>query len=155
MSDPDRTLVLTTHSMDEAELLCTRIGIMAHGRLRCLGSQQHLKRRFGGGYILKANVKPFEGDAAASADAVLQSQVARLTVLFPGAELVSALSHQVELRLPEGSIAISNVFSAMEAQSASCGVTDWSVTQVGLEEVFANVVRAAAVDSTDVSTMTL
>lgn len=36
--------------MEEAEALCTRIGIMVNGRLQCLGSSQHLKLRFGNGY---------------------------------------------------------------------------------------------------------
>jgi len=46
-------MVLTTHSMEEAEALCTRIGIMVGGRLRCLGSGQHLKSRFGLGFQLE------------------------------------------------------------------------------------------------------
>ncbi|GAV57854.1 ABC_tran domain-containing protein/ABC2_membrane_3 domain-containing protein [Cephalotus follicularis] len=40
-------VILTTHSMNEAQALCTRIGIMVGGRLRCIGSPQHLKTRFG------------------------------------------------------------------------------------------------------------
>jgi ATP-binding cassette, subfamily A (ABC1), member 3 len=44
------SIILTTHSMEEAEALCTRIGIMVNGSLRCLGSGQHLKQRFGDGY---------------------------------------------------------------------------------------------------------
>lgn len=44
------SVVLTTHSMEECEALCPRIGIMANGRLRCLGSAQHLKNKFGQGY---------------------------------------------------------------------------------------------------------
>jgi ABC-type multidrug transport system ATPase subunit len=40
-------VLLTTHSMAEAQALCSRIGIMTAGRLRCLGSPQHLKTRFG------------------------------------------------------------------------------------------------------------
>jgi ABC-type uncharacterized transport system ATPase subunit len=32
-----KTIILTTHSMEEAEVLCQRIGIMAKGNLRCLG----------------------------------------------------------------------------------------------------------------------
>lgn len=44
------SIILTTHSMEEAEALCTRIGIMVNGRLSCLGSSQHLKLRFGNGY---------------------------------------------------------------------------------------------------------
>lgn len=45
------TVVLTSHSMEECEALCTRIGIMAAGRFVCLGSPQHLKNRFGAGYV--------------------------------------------------------------------------------------------------------
>lgn len=40
-------MVLTTHNMEEAEALCSRVGIMVGGRLRCLGSNQRLKTRFG------------------------------------------------------------------------------------------------------------
>jgi len=47
------SIILTTHSMEECEALCTRIGIMVDGRLRCLGSAQHLKSRFGLGFQLE------------------------------------------------------------------------------------------------------
>ena len=36
--------------MEECEALCTKIGIMVNGRLRCLGGPQHLKNKFGQGY---------------------------------------------------------------------------------------------------------
>ncbi|KAH6817747.1 ATP-binding cassette A1 [Perilla frutescens var. frutescens] len=51
-------LILTTHSMNEAQALCTRIGIMVGGKLRCIGSPQHLKNRFGN--HLELEVKPTE-----------------------------------------------------------------------------------------------
>ncbi|KAJ8755578.1 hypothetical protein K2173_022157 [Erythroxylum novogranatense] len=51
-------VILTTHSMNEAQALCTRIGIMVGGRLRCIGSPQHLKTRFGN--HLELEVKPSE-----------------------------------------------------------------------------------------------
>ncbi|ONK78401.1 uncharacterized protein A4U43_C02F18390 [Asparagus officinalis] len=51
-------VILTTHSMDEAQALCTRIGIMVGGQLRCIGSPQHLKTRFGN--HLELEVKPTE-----------------------------------------------------------------------------------------------
>ncbi|CAM9216451.1 unnamed protein product [Ectocarpus fasciculatus] len=50
-------MILTTHSMEECEALCQRIGIMVGGRLRCLGTSQHLKTRFGKGFQLEARVK--------------------------------------------------------------------------------------------------
>ncbi|TMW64124.1 hypothetical protein Poli38472_014241 [Pythium oligandrum] len=45
------TIVLTTHSMEECEALCSRVSIMVGGQLRCLGSVQHLKSRFGDGLV--------------------------------------------------------------------------------------------------------
>ena len=49
-----RSVILTTHSMEECEAVCDRLGIMVGGRLRCLGTSQHLKGRFGGGYSIEA-----------------------------------------------------------------------------------------------------
>uniref|UniRef100_A0A0X3Q9D7 ABC transporter domain-containing protein n=1 Tax=Schistocephalus solidus TaxID=70667 RepID=A0A0X3Q9D7_SCHSO len=46
------TLLLSSHSMEECEALCTRLGVMVNGRLKCLGTCQHLKSRFGQGYSL-------------------------------------------------------------------------------------------------------
>jgi ATP-binding cassette subfamily A (ABC1) protein 3 len=48
----DRIILLTTHYMDEADILGDRIGILAKGRISCLGSSLFLKRKFGVGYNL-------------------------------------------------------------------------------------------------------
>lgn len=48
----DRIIILTTHYMDEADVLGDRIAIMAHGRLMCLGTSLFLKKRFGAGFKL-------------------------------------------------------------------------------------------------------
>ena len=47
----NRSMILTTHSMEEDEALCTRTGIMKRGKLKCLGTIQHLKNKYGSGYI--------------------------------------------------------------------------------------------------------
>jgi len=58
VSPEERTsVILTTHSMEECEALCPRIGIMANGRLRALGSAQHLKNKFGQGYQIEMKSK--------------------------------------------------------------------------------------------------
>lgn len=41
-----RTIILTTHYMEEAEELCDRVGIVDHGKLIALGSPRHLKDKF-------------------------------------------------------------------------------------------------------------
>jgi len=45
-------IILTTHSMEEADLLCDSIAIMAEGRLAAVGTPMDLKQRFGVGYRL-------------------------------------------------------------------------------------------------------
>eukprot|EP01015_Nassula_variabilis_P003440 TRINITY_DN1225_c0_g2_i3.p3 TRINITY_DN1225_c0_g2~~TRINITY_DN1225_c0_g2_i3.p3 ORF type:complete len:224 (-),score=47.65 TRINITY_DN1225_c0_g2_i3:34-672(-) len=47
-----RAILLTTHSMEEADVLCNRIGIIADGVLRCVAPQVRLKSLYGGGYHL-------------------------------------------------------------------------------------------------------
>merc|ERR1711937_978325 len=54
------SVILTTHSMEECEALCPRIGIMAGGNLKCLGSAQQLKSKFGQGYQVEMKVKNVE-----------------------------------------------------------------------------------------------
>ena len=57
----NKIIILTTHYMDEADVLGDRIGIMAKGKIRCLGSSLFLKNRFGAGYKLTM-VKKFKED---------------------------------------------------------------------------------------------
>uniref|UniRef100_A0A8C3KFM0 ABC transporter domain-containing protein n=1 Tax=Calidris pygmaea TaxID=425635 RepID=A0A8C3KFM0_9CHAR len=49
--------ILTTHYMEEAEAVCDRVAIMVSGQLRCIGSIQYLKNKFGKGYLLEIKVK--------------------------------------------------------------------------------------------------
>ena len=44
------TIILTTHSMTEAESLCNKIGILVNGKFVCIGSVPELKHKFGNGY---------------------------------------------------------------------------------------------------------
>jgi len=50
-----RAIILTTHSMEEADVLCNRIAIMNNGILRCVAPQVRLKSLYGGGYHLQIN----------------------------------------------------------------------------------------------------
>ena len=51
------TILITSHSMIECEALCDRIGIMFNGELKCLGSVQSLKQKYGNGYSLLIKCK--------------------------------------------------------------------------------------------------
>ena len=40
-----RSIIVTSHRMDECEAMCTRMSIMVNGKFKCLGSPQHLKTK--------------------------------------------------------------------------------------------------------------
>lgn len=57
---PGRTILLSTHHMDEADLLGDRIAIISHGKLKCCGSPLFLKGAYGDGYRLTLVKRPAE-----------------------------------------------------------------------------------------------
>jgi len=50
------SVILTTHSMEEAETLCRRMGIMVQGQFRCLGTAQTIKAKYGAGYEIDLRI---------------------------------------------------------------------------------------------------
>ncbi len=54
----DKVIILSTHFMEEADILCDRIGIMHRGRLSTCGSSLELKEEFGAGYVLIFTLSP-------------------------------------------------------------------------------------------------
>ena len=47
------TVMLTTHSMEEAEALCSKMAIMLGGKLKCFGSSMSIKEKYGTVSLLK------------------------------------------------------------------------------------------------------
>lgn len=52
-----KSIVLSTHSMEDCEALCTRVAILVDGKCKCLGSSEHLINKFCKGFELKIKVK--------------------------------------------------------------------------------------------------
>ncbi|KAI9988466.1 hypothetical protein PInf_021885 [Phytophthora infestans] len=97
----DRVIVLTTHFMDEADILGDRIAIMADGQLCCAGSSLFLKNRYGAGYNLTMIKAP--GCDVEAVGAFLRNFV-------PEAKCLSNFGSEVVFQLPSKS---SGVFSTM------------------------------------------
>ena len=55
----DRTIIMSTHHLDEAEVLSDRIAFLERGGLKCCGSPFHLKDKLGQGYKLTLTKKVF------------------------------------------------------------------------------------------------
>jgi ABC-type multidrug transport system ATPase subunit len=48
--------------MEEAEALCTKMGIMVNGEFKCFGSSQHIKDKYGTGYELEIKIRTLNED---------------------------------------------------------------------------------------------
>jgi len=127
------SVVLTTHSMEECEALCSRIGIMAAGQLQCLGSVQHLKSRFGKGYHLEINTD--EEHEKAVETFVEQT--------FKGSELKESHAGRLKYEIPQQDISLSAIFSAMEENKPRLNISDYAVSQSTLEQIFVSIAAQA------------
>ena len=52
-----QSVVLTSHSMEECEALCSRLAIMVNGQFQCFGSVSHLKNKFALGFTIITKMK--------------------------------------------------------------------------------------------------
>jgi ABC-type multidrug transport system ATPase subunit len=133
-------VLLTTHYLDEADLLADRVAVLSDGRLRAAGSPLFLKRRLGGGFTLSvtsaAGAHASGADAAAAAAA--DTPLARLVAAHaPGAALLRAAGGERAWQLsPEQRGCLSGLLAALERDRAALGITGFSVSSATLEEVF-------------------
>lgn len=128
----NKSVSLTTHSMEECEALCTRVGIMVSGQFHCLGAIQHLKNKFGKGYSLEFKVQ-----------AAVREQVKDFVAEeLPSAVLQEEHSEMLKYSLPKKGLTLGMVFEKIEGAKADLGIDDYSVSQTTLEEVFINVARS-------------
>eukprot|EP00698_Gefionella_okellyi_P009613 TRINITY_DN2465_c0_g1_i1.p1 TRINITY_DN2465_c0_g1~~TRINITY_DN2465_c0_g1_i1.p1 ORF type:complete len:861 (-),score=171.86 TRINITY_DN2465_c0_g1_i1:103-2685(-) len=128
-----RCVLLTTHRMDEADVLCSRIGIMAKGTLRAIGPQQVLKGRYGGAFLLRVNYAP-----------MLKEEAEQLvSELVPQAVVSSEAPGTIAYEVP-GTVTVSSLFSSMDSRAKDNGITAWSITQRSLEDVFLSIIKEAS-----------
>merc|ERR1711871_1199648 len=104
------SLILTTHSMEECEALCTRIGIMVGGVMRCLGSAQRLRSKYGKGYQIEIGLEiPSLEEVTRFADQLIQKGAVQITTHTPSASAAAAVDGDVNaiLVVPEKEAAYS------------------------------------------------
>lgn len=129
-----RAVILTTHSMEECEALCPRIGIMVSGRLRCVGSAQHLRQRYGNGYQLDTRVAIDEKGGQDTVEALIKWTKKS----FPETKITEKQSHSVKFRLPVnlGGRSLGEAFALIEENAKNLHVTEYALSEVSLEQIF-------------------
>jgi ABC-2 type transport system ATP-binding protein len=118
-----KTILLTTHNMEEADALCRRIAIIDHGRIIALGTPRDLKSAIPGGYLLRLRF-----------DRLADGLLARLRAL-PGVTEVRPIEQAgADLYADRGGALISDIVS----QSSAAGVElcDVHISEPSLENLF-------------------
>ncbi|KAK6169359.1 hypothetical protein SNE40_020430 [Patella caerulea] len=132
-----QSVVLTSHSMDECDHLCARLAIMVNGQLKCLGSPQHLKNKFGDGYIVTIRFTSLSSNKAALEGEFISR--------FPNTVIKEETPEVVEINIPRGSGSVAEIFDLLEAAQINNQIFDYSISQTTLDEVFVNFAK----DQTD------
>eukprot|EP00163_Fabomonas_tropica_P016008 TRINITY_DN28902_c0_g1_i1.p1 TRINITY_DN28902_c0_g1~~TRINITY_DN28902_c0_g1_i1.p1 ORF type:complete len:600 (+),score=117.07 TRINITY_DN28902_c0_g1_i1:1-1800(+) len=127
-----RSIILTTHTMEEADALCSRIGIMVSGELKCLGTSQHLKTKFGHAYEIEISTDSDVEVAKRLHDWMVDQ--------FPDATVTESHHGHHRYAIPLTKISsLADIFAALSQANRDLGegtVIDYSISQPTLERIF-------------------
>lgn len=133
-----RCVILTTHSMEEAEMLGDRVAVMSGGKLSCIGSSLHLKNKFGGGFRLSVVVS--DPVKAEQTQEMICDEAHGVNASFisktQGVLLFKLGTHNSSLLSP--------FFEKIENAKQMLGISDISIGNATLNDVFINLSVAEA-----------
>ncbi|KAM8945714.1 ABC-type organic anion transporter ABCA8-like [Pelodytes ibericus] len=137
----ERGAILTTHYMEEAEAVCDRVAIMVSGKLRCIGSIQQLKSKFGKGYLLEIKVKDSQQVE------VIHNEIIRM---FPQAARQDRFSSVLVYKIPMENVhSLSQAFFLLEEAKRAYSIEEYSFSQTTLEQVFLELAKEQERDDFD------
>ncbi|MCP5108440.1 MAG: ATP-binding cassette domain-containing protein [bacterium] len=128
----DRCIILTTHFMDEADVLGDRIAIMSGGKIKCCGTSLFLKRLYGVGYTFTVSLKAgtTTGDVQEDIDSIVLKRIQKSSV-------VSVAGGEICYRLPfEETPKFPDLFGALDESKEETGIENYGISVTTLEEVF-------------------
>jgi ABC-type multidrug transport system ATPase subunit len=158
-----RALVLTTHSMEEADVLGDTVAIIGRGRMQAFGTPLHLKNKFGSGYVISIAVSTQRDgrEIAAGGEnvvvnealainivttSVLQKRcdaaIAAVVTLIPEAVLESVHNGHIEILVGREYVSQMPVlFESLEERREELCIADLALRMTTLEEVFLAVAK--------------
>lgn len=132
-----RIIILTTHYMEEADILADRIAIMHEGKVHCLGSPLFLKNRFGVGYNLTIvkNIDSTDKETSRNIIGIVQKHL-------KDAKVLNDVSAECTFQIPLSASALfSNFFKELELHKSELKIEAYGISVTTLEEVFIRVAR--------------
>ncbi|MGH0133372.1 UNVERIFIED_CONTAM: hypothetical protein FKN15_052353 [Acipenser sinensis] len=138
----DRVTVLSTHYMDEADILADRKAVLSQGLLRCIGSSLYLKTKCGVGYHLRMSVT--ESCDTDHMTSLIKQHISK-------AQLSRQQEAELTYTLPfENMDTFSGLFSELDSRP-DLGIENYGVSMTTLEDVFLKLEAEAEVDQADYS----
>lgn len=152
----NRTMILSTHHMDEADVLADRIAIIAEGQLKTVGSGLFLKRRFGNGYQLTL-ARPqtrsedpsssyMPGSSGTDADYAIQRKIddfIKLNTDNQGA-LIADVGTEITYTLPLDMEPekMQQLFDKLDKEKVQLGIQSYGISAPSLQQIFVKVAPA-------------
>eukprot|EP01083_Nonionella_stella_P227102 806033_1 len=127
-----RTIILTSHFMDEADLLGDRIAILSAGKLKCCGSSLFLKSRYGIGYTMTM-----------VQDSTPSNELCKVVRRFiPTAQKMDNSSGELTFRLPLSATKdFPELFNHLETHREELSLHGYGISMTTLEEVFMRIAQ--------------
>ncbi|XP_062976127.1 cholesterol transporter ABCA5-like [Elgaria multicarinata webbii] len=144
----NRAAILTTHYMAEAEAVCDRVAILVSGKLRCIGTVQHLKSKFGRGYFLEMKLKEVPD--------ILQKERVQRKILriFPNAICQKSFASILAYKIPNEDVqSLALSFSKLEEAKHAFNIEEYSFSQATLEQVFVELVKEQEEEDSNFGTL--
>ncbi|KRZ97063.1 Retinal-specific ATP-binding cassette transporter [Trichinella sp. T8] len=130
-----RTIILSTHYFDEAEILGDRIAIISEGSLKCSGSAMFLKTYYGSGYYLTL-IKNSLGKLHLE-KAQPEELIKFVSNYIPNAKLVRCSAQEVKFMLPSVNLLeLKSLVTALDSELKNIGCSSYGLSESSLEEIF-------------------
>ena len=149
ITDLKLSVILTTHHLEEVEGLSRldhRVTIMVDGRLQCLGDLSGLKQQLGDSFELTVKLR--------SADAETRMR-AFVTSHWKTAELVESAQQRLTFQVPKKEATLAALFGAVEASREELTISDYTINEMSLEQVFLRISESAVREEEVVCTLQL
>lgn len=133
----EASIILTTHSLTEAEDLCHKIGILINGKFVCLGTTAYLKQKYGSGYriiVPVASINPKEGEFQKFEFEIREKLGAQR--VYEGAQ------EFLNYHLPVDNFKFSRAFETLATLKNAKIISDYSLINTTLEQIFINFSKA-------------
>ena len=127
----DKILLITTHSLDEAEYLGDRIGIMSDGHFICCGTSSFLKSKYPCGFNINLliNSKKFD-------DNKKKIIFEKIKTFEPQALIKIASKSVFSINIQSNNEHVEEIFRYIEESKQEFGIEDYTVASTSLEDVF-------------------